>query len=309
LLASGLGGCAAPPARAPSATAAAPVVGLAAPWWRSCGDSRLARLVDDGLRVDPRLRREAAALNTAESRARHWRLRLVDAWRAALAGREPENLDAAARHLARTRLRKAEAIALTYVELRQLQAVRNLRDTLQAQFHDDARIAAWRREAGLASAVDAGLGTALIGVNADALRATDARLAAVRATLARSAGVAEAELAPAPGDAPPISAPQVDSGNAAPAADRAALAAAATRETALLGVARDAERTAADARAAYQLGSGDFATVYASEAALLDVREAALAARAASARAAIRLWTDLGLAAAGPSTNAGGAHP
>ena len=311
LLASALGGCAAPQGRAPSVTTAARVVGDAAPaspWWRHCGDPALARLVDGGLRTDPRLQREATALDEAESRARQWRLRLVDAWRAALAGGEPVNLDASARHLARARQRKAEAIALTYVELQQLQAVRGLRDAMQAQFRDDAKIAAWRRQAGLVSAVDAGLGTTLIGVNADALQASDARLAALRATLARQTGVSESDLAQLPDEMLPIAAPEVAAGGTAATADRSALAAAAARESTLLGVTRAAERNASDARAAYQLGSGDFATVYATEAALLDVREAALAARAAHARAAIRLWTDLGLAAAVPLTSVNGAH-
>ena len=301
LLICGLGGCAAPQGKATSAlTHRAAATVPPAPWWRSAGDPLLTRLIEHGLDADTRLRDEAAALTRAEAHARTWHYR-VATWFGAIVGRPPENFDAAALHLARARQRKAEAIALSYVEIRRLQAVLTLRQDFQAQFSDDARIAQWRREAGLVSAVDGGLAATLIGVNADALHATDASLATARATLARQTGVAAPELEQQLGAAATLPDPTIgtDVETTATAADRAALDSTAARATALHAVQHGAERTAADARTAYQLGSGDFATVYVAETALLQVRDATIAARAAHAVAAIRLRADAALAAIG----------
>ncbi|CQR37801.1 Putative Integral outer membrane protein TolC, efflux pump component (fragment) [Thiomonas arsenitoxydans] len=76
---------------------------------------------------------------------------------------------------------------------------------------------------------------------------------------------------------------------------RAVLAEVRAREAALPELERDAERTADDARAAYRLGTGDFATLYVAQTAQLAVREARIDTRARLARAAIDLWTDVGL--------------
>ncbi len=288
LLVGGLNGCAAPHGRAaPRIQHVGSDATRPAPWWRAAGDPLLARLIDDGLGSDPRLRRKAAALARAETRARTWRYR-VDAWFGTLVGVRPENLDDAALRLARARQRKAAAVALDYVTVRRLQAELNLRRAFQKQFGDDSRIAHWRREAGLVSAVDGGLAASLIGVNDDALGATAADLAAARAALARSTGVAGADLDRLLGDAGPIPDLPIGAGAAAPQSQRTA---------ALRSVERDAERTATDARDAYRLGTGDFATVYVAESAVLHVRQAAIAARAARAETAIRLQTDASLAA------------
>jgi outer membrane protein TolC len=301
LLVCGLGGCAAPRGDGTPVAAAAsgPAPALpAAPWWRRGSDPQLARLIDDGLDADARLRRDAAELARAEARAGSWQQR-VAAWFDSIAGRRAEDLDAAARGLARARQRKAAAIALAYLDVRRLQSLLGLRLSFEAQFRDDADIARWRRKAGLVSAVDGGLAATLIGLNADALAAAEAELTSARAALARQTGLTEAELDRRLGATAPIPQPAAGAGGDAPARDRAAVAAVAAREAALRRVERDAERTATDAREAYRLGSGDFAAVYAAETALLQVREAALAARAERSAATIRLLRDAGLAASG----------
>lgn len=288
LLFVGLDGCAAPQNRAaPRIHDVEPAASQAPAWWREAGDPLLARLVDDGLRADARLRRESAALARAASRARTWRYRL-DAWFGRLVGVAPERHDAAARRLARARLRKAASIARDYLNVRRLQAERALRCAFRQRVGDDARIAHWRHQAGLVSAVDGGLAASLTGLNDNALSANAADLAAARAALAHGTGVAAGELDRLLGSTATIPELARGAGAAVAAPDRAA---------ALRGVERDAERTAADARAAYRLGTGDFATLYVAESALLQARQAALAARAARAEAAIRRQTDASLAA------------
>lgn len=303
LLTCELSGCAAPRAPAGGCALGAhamPDAEPAVPWWNGAGDTLLARLVDDGLAADARLRDEAAALAGSEFQALHWKYRVRD-WLGSLLGYPARDPAARALRLADARQRKAAAIALDYVSVRRLQSVLALRQRFQDQFRDNADIARWRREAGLVTTVDGGLAAAMVGVNAGALDATRERLAAARAALAREAGVAGELLDEAMDDGAQVpeltmaAVPERARGDARVQRDRAALADAESRQRALRDVERNAELTVVDARAAYRLGTANFATLYAAEAAALAAREAGIDARADRADAVIRLGTDAGL--------------
>jgi outer membrane protein TolC len=298
-----LGGCASLQSPAGALASEAAVSADAAPcvpWWTEVDDPLLARLIDNGLAADPLLRREASALADLRTRSQHWRFRLAR-WIGRMLQQMPNSHEVQAVRLADARQRKAARIARAYVEVRRLQANLALRQAFQDRFDNDADFARWRYEAGLVSAVDGGLAASLIGTNASALADTRARLAAVEATLARRAAVASWKLGLWVNDGAQI--PWLDADGAAAAACddaqaaglRAALADVRAREAALPKLERDAERTADDARAAYRLGTGDFATLYVAQTAVLAVREARVAARARRARTAIDLWTDAGL--------------
>ncbi|MDE2253039.1 MAG: type I secretion system protein TolC [Betaproteobacteria bacterium] len=301
-----LGGCASLQSPVGARASEAALSADAAPamaWWAGAGDPLLARLIDNGLAADPLLGREARALAELQARPRHWRFR-VASWIDRILQQTPEAPEfpeVQAVRLADARQRKAARIARAYVEVRRLQASLALRQVFQYQFHDDADFARWRHEAGLVSAVDGGLAASLVGVNAGALADIRARLAAAEATLARRAALAPSQLALWLDDGAQV--PRLDADGAAAAAcddaraagPRAALTEAREREGALPKLERDAERTADDARAAYRLGTGDFATLYVAQTAVLAVREARIAAQARRARAAINLWTDAGL--------------
>ncbi len=288
---------------APRAPAACPSIdpAPAQAWWNTAGDALLSRLVAGGLSANPSLQRRAQALALARARAQ----RLREGWRRWLAQTldwPAPRLRARALRLERARQREAEAIALDYVEVRRLRAILALRLRLQRQFRDDARVAVWRREAGLVSAVDGGLGATMVGLNAAAIDSTRTRLAAATARLALRGGMPPRRLrsalagvtwmprwrAPGACGAPGCA--------AAGARQRAALAAARARATTLRELQRHAQDTVADARTAYRLGSWGFATLYVAETSVLAVRAERVDARADIAGASIRLWTDEALA-------------
>ncbi|VDY03368.1 conserved protein of unknown function [Thiomonas sp. Bio17B3] len=298
-----LGGCASLQSPAGAQISEAAVSADSAPsmpWWTEVDDPLLARLIDHGLAADPLLVREARVLADLQARSQQWRFRLAR-WVGRMLQQMPDSPEVQAVRLADARQRKAARIARGYVEVRRLQWNLALRQAFQDRFHDDADFARWRYEAGLVSGVDSGLAASLIGTNASALADTRARLAAAEATLARRAAVAPWQLGLWIADGAQV--PWLDADGAAAAACddaqaaglRAALAEARAREAALPELERDAERTADDARAAYRLGTGDFATLYVAQTAQLSVREARIDTRARLARAAIDLWTDVGL--------------
>lgn len=298
-----LGGCASTqgpsvrPQAAPLTSPATPASPAPAAWWDRAGDPVLAVLVDQGLASDPRLRREAQRVAQAEARSRQWQWRVVQ-WVARVLHQAPEAPDALAARWSDARLRKAARIARAYVEVRRLQALLALRQDFQDHFRDDADYARWRREAGLVSGVDSGLAGTLQGLNSDALASTRTRLEAAVGALARLDGVARGDLelrlhdgAQMPRIAGPGPAACAPTGTG-----QAALKAATERDNALGELERNAARTVEDARAAYHLGTGDFATLYVAETAALSAREARIDALARSDLAAIALWTDDGLA-------------
>ncbi len=298
LLTCELSGCAAPRAPVEHCLPAARAGAELAPapdWWSRAGDPVLARLIDSALAQDAPLHRQAAALSAARARSARWSWRFRE-WLGSLLGYSPPDLRARALQLAQARQRKAEAVALAYLRLRRLQALLELRQQFQDQFRDNADIARWRREAGLASAVDGGLAQSMLGVNASALDTQRERLSVAVAELARSCGMAADRLGDLLDDGagvPRLTAPPAESlppGQASTALRLAALGRVAAREAALRDVERQALRNAADARAAYRLGTGDFAAVYAAESSALAARESAVGLRADAADAVVRLW-------------------
>lgn len=294
-----LGGCASThPASGPLAPATTTLANAAPalPWWNSAGDPVLARLVHDGLAADPRLRREALWLATTQEQSHQWRWRLAR-WIARELHQTPEAPDTLALRLADARQRQAARIARSYVEVRRLQASLALRQAFQDHFHDDADYARWRHEAGLVSAVDGGLAASLVGTNARALASTRDRLAAAQGALARLTGTTPARLDLMLDDGARV--PKLDVAGAAQAAGAACgdahPASPPADRTSFDQIERDADRTVRDARAAYHLGTGNFATLYVAETAALATREARVKARAQRARTAIALWTQAGL--------------
>ncbi len=297
-----LGGCAAPPV---AATPRAGIDATSGPaWWRESSDPLLWRLVDSGLQSDPSLRHDARTLERARALSRQRGLRQ---WAARMLGYPPQDLGALALQLAEARQRKAASIARAYVRLRRLQAELRLRRDFQQHFRDDADIAQWRRAAGIVTGIDSGLASTLLGINASALAGTRARLGVATATLARRSGVPLDRLQRDVDDGaglPRLVVPPATTATTCPDADqqariareRAALAQAAARDEALQQLEADATRTVADARTAYHLGTGDFATLYVAETAALRVRLARVAARADGADAAIDLLRAQGLA-------------
>ncbi len=316
LLTCELSGCDAPRAPAGQCLPAARAGGGAAPaagWWGRAGDPVLARLVDSALAHDDRLDRQAAALSAAQARAARWSWRFRE-WVGSLLGYHAQDLRARGMALAEARRRKAEAVALAYLRLRRLQALLALRQQFQDQFRDNADIARWRREAGLASAVDGGLAAAMLGVNASALDTQRERLSVAVAELARRCGMAAHGLGDLLDDGagvPRLAMPpagDLPRDQASTTLRMQDLGRVTAREAALHELERDALRNAADARAAYRLGTGDFAAVYAAESSALAAREAAVTVRADAAEDVVRLWSlsDRGRAAV-PS--AGAAQP
>ncbi len=318
-----LGGCAAPPVAAgPQAAGRAGVDrAVSLPWWRDAGDPLLSRLVDHGLQTDPRLRRDAQSLEHARARSRQHGLRQ---WAARLLGYTPPDLGASAQQLADARQRKAASIARAYVRVRRLQAALRLREDFQRHFRNDSDIAHWRREAGIVTGVDTGLAATLLGINASALAGTHTRLGIATDTLARRSGVPPQRLRRDVDDGagpPQLVVPAASSAASRDAhtrpriaRERAALAQATARAAALQQLETDAMRTVADARTAYHLGTGDFATLYVAETAALRVRLARVAARADAADAAIGLLSAEALAMKraslpAPTPNRGATQP
>ena len=294
-----LSGCAAPRAPVapcPPAARAAGEVAPAAAWWVRAGDPVLARLIDTSLAGNARLNRQAAALAAAQARSARWSWRLRE-WLGSLLGYPAQDLRAVALRLAQARRRKAEAVALAYLKLRRQQRLLTLGQQFQDQFRDNADIARWRREAGLASAVDGGLAAAMLGVHASSLDTQRERVSMAVADLARSCGMPAEALGDLLNDGvgvPRLAPPPADSlarDRAATALRLAALGRVAAREAALRAVEHAALRNAEDARAAYRLGTGDFAAVYAAESSALAAREAMVGLHADAADATVRLWT------------------
>ncbi len=300
-----LGGCAAPPVPAgPDAGARAGIDATAGlPWWHSAADPLLARLVEGGLQSDPSLRHDQRALELARARSLQHGFRQ---WAARALGYPPQDVEGMALRLADARQRKAASIALAYVRVRRLQSALRLRRAFQQHFRDDSAIANWRREAGIVSSVDGGLAATMLGINASALAGTRARLAAAIATLARRTGAPPARLrldlddgAGLPRLALPAAKPAAcgdEDEDARITREREVLAQAAARDSALRQLEASADLTVADARTAYRLGTGDFATLYVAETAALRTRLARVAARADAADAAIHILSAEGLA-------------
>ena len=146
-------------------------------WWRTAGDPVLATLIDHGLAGNADLICDAIGLRAREQQALTASRRLGNRIERLFDARTKSADEAAsmarAYRYADRRARLAADIAAAYIEMRRLQETYALRSKLLEQFKDNAEVAAFRREAGLVSGLDAGLAGSLVSVTAsdlDALR-------------------------------------------------------------------------------------------------------------------------------------------
>jgi outer membrane protein TolC len=206
-LACALAGCAttkAPETHA-SLTIAPPV---AAPqdgdWWKAAGDPLLANLIERGLAADNDLACRAARLHEQEETDAAASRRLSGKVRALVGKDEAPERDAArmawAYAYAQARADRAAEVALAYVQVRRLQQILGLRTQRLDQFRDNAVIAEFRRQAGLVTAIDGGLGNSMAGVVDADVAATRARYDAARAALSALTGMSDTDLLTALGE-------------------------------------------------------------------------------------------------------------
>lgn len=202
-----LAGCAT--SRAPEAPAnlmIAPPV--AAPqdgdWWKTAGDPLLANLVERGLAADNDLACRAARLHQQEETDASASRGITGKVRALVGRNEAPERDAArmawAYAYAQARADRATEVALAYVQVRRLQQILVLRTERLDQFRDNAVIAEFRRQAGLVTAIDGGLGNSMAGVVDADVSATRARFDAARGNLAALTGMTDTDLLTALGE-------------------------------------------------------------------------------------------------------------
>lgn len=206
---------------------------------------------------------------------------------------DPHARDERAERVVTRRVRLARQIALAYIEVRRLQQDVALRGGLREQYKDNAEVAQFRREAGLASAIDGALARSQDETGQGELGFAQGRLESAMAELARLVGVTPGELADRLGTPGAIPDPQIDALSLAPPEDprRAALADGVLREARLAQALQEAHRTVGDARGAYRQGAGAFATLYVAEAASVAVELALVDARAGRVAATLELWS------------------
>lgn len=203
------------PARwsAPAPEQAASATGLAA-WWQRFGDAELSALVEDALRTSPTVEAAMAALRqsraladvaaagllpsvgatasaqrsgtAAQGSSNRFAAGLNASWEPDLSGGTRAGADAAALDARAAQLRLADVqvslaaeVALAWIDVRLLHARQAIaQDNLQAQ-EDTLRIARWRHQAGLVSALDVEQASA-------AAEQTRAQLPLLRASLAQA---------------------------------------------------------------------------------------------------------------------------
>ncbi|WP_165912168.1 TolC family protein [Novosphingobium sp. PhB165] len=208
LAAGGLSGCAgqsgpaAQVPKAPEPTVEAPTDG---DWWKTASDPLLADLIARGIAADTDLACRAARLDAQNEEDAAAARRLTGKVRKLVGGEQDLVRDATRRAdayaYAQARAERAAAVALAYVEVRRLQKVLVLRTERLDQFRDNAAIAEFRRQAGLVTGIDGGIGSSMAGVADADLSATRARFDAARANLARMTGMEDAALLAALGEA------------------------------------------------------------------------------------------------------------
>jgi outer membrane protein TolC len=194
-------------------------------------------------------------------------------------------------HVAERRARLARQIALAYVEVRRLQQEVALRTGLRDQYKDNAEVAQFRREAGLASAIDGALARSQDQAAQGELSFAQGRLRDATSQLAQLIGDTPEALAGKLGTSATSPAPLVDPPTVPEDARRTALAEDVQGETRLTKALQEARQTVRDARGAYRQGAGDFATLYVAEAAVTAVNLALVNARATRATATLDLWS------------------
>lgn len=206
---------------------------------------------------------------------------------------DPHVRDERVERVVTRRARLARQIALAYVDVRRLQQDVALRSELRGQYKDNAEVAQFRREAGLASAIDGSLARSQDEVAQGELGFAQGRLDDAMAELARLVGDTPEALAARLGASAPIPDPPIDPLAIAAPEDprRAALADGVLREARLAQALEESRRTVRDARNAYRGGAGGFATLYVAEAATTAVDLALLDARAGRVTATLDLWS------------------
>lgn len=277
------------PASEVSQAAIVPTPVLLAPvaqaWWRRSGDAVLTGLVEQGLFADHDLTCRLSALKerdrTAAKRDLGASLKRLFAAKDAIASAQAARA-ADVERIAGGREARARDIALAYLDLRRLQHLHALRAAVIDQYKDNAEIAEFRRQAGLASAID----SALASVQDETARAElgyiDGRLPDALARLAQLTGLAPQELAARVGESGPLP-PGLLEGQGAQADNG--------REAALAEALEKARRTARDVRAAYREGAATIATLYVAEAAQLSAEQALEDTRAIRAEATVNSWS------------------
>lgn len=167
-------------------------------WWRGAGDAVLNQLIERGLATDKPLACEAQSLHRdsgkARSRDKQLDRRIVRLFGAAGAQADSAELQARGYDYADHRAALAARIATTYLDVRRLQEIAQLRRKMQAQFKDNAEIARFRREAGLVDGLDVGLAGSLVAINGSSLDADRQAFEEKARELADLTGMDEATL-------------------------------------------------------------------------------------------------------------------
>lgn len=271
---------------------------VAAPaWWREAGDPVLATLVQQGLDISPEVICRIASLRqydhqTAED-ARRIGARLGRLLGDKSVKADPQIREDKVERVSTRRERLARQIALAYIEVRRLQQDVALRGSLRSQYKDNAEVAQFRREAGLASAIDGSLARSQDEAAQGELGFAQGRLDEAMAQLARLVGEQPDALAAKLGSPGAIPDPPIDPLSIAPPEEprREVLADTVLREARLTQALDEARRTVRDARVAYREGAGAFSTLYVTEAAALGVELALVDARAGRVTATFDLWS------------------
>lgn len=288
-------------ASAPSpATASAPdeAAAPAAPaWWKEAGDPVLGALVQQGLDSSQEVICRISALRQYDHQTAEDAKRLGARLGRLLGDKnvraDPQLRDDKVERVVTRRVRLARQIASAYVEVRRLQQDIALRGALRAQYKDNAEVAQFRREAGLASAIDGALARSQDETAQGELGFSQGRLDSAMAELARLVGDKPEVLAEKLGSPGSIPDPPVDPLAIASPEDprRASLADGVLREARLAQALQEARRTVRDARGAYRQGAGPFSTLYVAEAASTAVELALVDARAGRVTATLDLWS------------------
>lgn len=298
LASAGCNGAATGVASAPLPAASEAAAEQAAPaWWKEAGDPVLSNLVEQGLDSNLELACRISALRRydeeAEKDARRIGTRLGRLLGDKSVQPAPHGRDDRVERVVTRRARLARQIALAYVDVRRLQQDVAMRSDLRGQYKDNAEVAQFRREAGLAPAIDGSLARSQDEIAQGELGFAQGRLEDAMAELARLVGDKPEVLASRLGAPAPIPDPPVDPLSIAPPEDprRAALADGVLREARLAQALEESRRTVKDARNAYRGGAGGFATLYVAEAAATAVDLALLDARAGRVTATLDLWS------------------
>jgi outer membrane protein TolC len=167
-------------------------------WWETAGDPVLARLIDRGLAANTELICDAMGLQAKEREAdaasRRLGSRIQSLFGAGDQLAEAGASQARAYRHADRRARVAAEIAAAYIEARRLQETRAARAKLLEQFKDNADIAKFRREAGLAPGLDSGLAGSLVSVTKSDLDAAGEQIETQVHELARLTGMEPQEV-------------------------------------------------------------------------------------------------------------------